>query len=142
MTQKTVDLEIITPSKLFYEGKVNIVIVRTLLGDEAFMAGHSWAFKLLDIDELWLQEEGSEEFKVAAVSGGFIDVKDTIIVYTDAAEWQDDIDIVRAEELKENAEELIADKEEHKADEIARAEVAMKKAVTRMRVAKGGRKRI
>ena len=49
---------------------------------------------------------------------------------------------MRAEELKENAEELIADKEEHKADEIARAEVAMKKAVTRMRVAKGGRKRI
>ncbi|MBR5088014.1 MAG: hypothetical protein IK093_01160, partial [Ruminiclostridium sp.] len=36
---KKVNLEIITPSKVFYRGDVELVIVRTLSGDEGFMAG-------------------------------------------------------------------------------------------------------
>ena len=45
----SVRLEVITPSKLFYRGEVELVIVTTLDGDEGFMAGHVWACKLLDI---------------------------------------------------------------------------------------------
>ena len=50
---KSFKLEVITPSKLFYKGDVEIVIVRTLEGEEGFMADHSWACKLLDVGELW-----------------------------------------------------------------------------------------
>ena len=39
----SVRLEIITPSKKFYQGDVELVIVRTLEGDEGFMKGHAWA---------------------------------------------------------------------------------------------------
>jgi F-type H+-transporting ATPase subunit epsilon len=68
----SVKLEIMTPSKLFYRGDVELLIVRTLEGDEGFMAGHTWACKLLDIGELYIQEAGAEkeQYKVAAVSGG------------------------------------------------------------------------
>ena len=85
----SVRLEIITPSKKFYHGDVELVIVRTLEGDEGFMKGHAWACKLLDIGEMWIQEKGAAKnsYKVAAIAGGFIDVKDTIIIYTDAVEW-------------------------------------------------------
>ena len=93
----SVRLEIITPSKKFYQGDVELVIVRTLEGDEGFMKGHAWACKLLDIGEMWIQEKGAAKnsYKVAAIAGGFIDVKDTIIIYTDAVEWAEDIDMER-----------------------------------------------
>ena len=67
----SVKLEIVTPSKLFYRGEVDLVIVTTLEGDEGFMAGHCWGCKLLDIGELWIQEKGAEknEWRVAAVAG-------------------------------------------------------------------------
>ena len=136
----SIKLEVITPSKLFYSGEVNLVIARTLMGDEGFMAGHEWACKLLDVDELWIQEAGQKEYKVAAVASGYIDVKDSIILYTDAAEWQEDIDTKRAEESKASAEEWLACEEKHDPNEIARAQIAIAKAITRMKVAGGGRK--
>ena len=49
-------LEVMTPSKLFYRGEVDMVIVTTKDGDEGFMAGHVWACKLLEVSELWIQE--------------------------------------------------------------------------------------
>ena len=93
----SVRLEIITPSKKFYQGDVELVIVRTLEGDEGFMKVHAWACKLLDIGEMCIQEKGAAKnsYKVAAIAGGFIDVKDTIIIYTDAVEWAEDIDLER-----------------------------------------------
>ena len=103
----SVKLEVITPSKLFYSGEVELVIVTTLTGDEGFMANHSWATKLLDVGELWIQEKGKtyDEFKVAAVSGGFIDVKESIVIFTDAAEWSEDIDMERVLSKKATVED-------------------------------------
>ena len=105
----SVKLEVITPSKLFYSGEVELVIVTTLTGDEGFMANHSWATKLLDVGELWIQEKGKtyDEFKVAAVSGGFIDVKESIVIFTDAAEWSEDIDMERVLSKKATVEDWI-----------------------------------
>ncbi|MEI3502557.1 MAG: hypothetical protein V8Q42_02440 [Anaerovoracaceae bacterium] len=54
----TVKLEIMTPSKLLYRGEVDLVIVTTPEGEEGFMAGHSWACKILDIGEMWIHEPG------------------------------------------------------------------------------------
>lgn len=142
---RAVKLEVITPSKVFYRGKVELVIVRTLEGEEGFMAGHSWACKLLDIGEMWIQEEGKsqkdEDWKLAAIAGGFIDVKDSIIIYTDAAEWSEDIDMERVLSEKAKAEDWLTTETKHDPDEIARAQVAIAKSITRMNVAEGGRRR-
>lgn len=140
---RTVRLEIITPSKLFYQGKVELVIVRTLEGDEGFMAGHSWTCQLLDIGELWIQEEGKNqgEFHIAAIAGGFIDVRDSIIIYTDAAEWSEEIDKDRVLSEKSKAEDWLSHETKHDPDEISRAQIAIAKAITRMNVAAGGARR-
>lgn len=142
---RAVKLEVITPSKVFYRGKVELVIVRTLEGEEGFMAGHSWACKLLDIGEMWIQEEGKsqkdEDWKLAAIAGGFIDVKDSIIIYTDAAEWSEDIDMERVLSEKAKAEDWLTTETKHDPGEIARAQVAIAKSITRMNVAEGGRRR-
>jgi len=84
---KTFKFEIITPERKFFSGEVELVVVKTLSGEEGFMADHAWACKLL-------AENGSLHFrgtdgieKTAQISGGFIDVKDSILVFTDKADW-------------------------------------------------------
>ena len=137
---KSMQLEIITPSKLFYKGDIELVIARTKTGDEGFMAGHTWAVKLLDAGELWFQEEGSKDFKIAALAGGFIDVKENIIIFTDAAEWPDDIDLARAQHEKELAEDWLRHPSSDDT-EIAQAKIAIAKSMTRMHVKAGGYRR-
>ena len=138
----SVRLEVITPSKLFYRGEVELVIVTTLDGDEGFMAGHVWACKLLDVGELWIQEKGAakNEWRVAAVAGGFIDVKDSIVIYTDAVEWSEDIDMDRVLSEKAKVEDWLGkhpDAEEDSA-EMQNAKLMLAKAEVRTNVADGG----
>ncbi len=139
----SVQLEVITPEKLFYKGEIELVIVRTLTGDEGFMAKHAWACKLLDVGEMWIREKGKEEFRIAAIANGYIDVKDSIVIYTDAAEWQEEIDPSRAAERKATMEAWLNQNLAGEADpnEIARAKISIAKQATRMNVAAGGARR-
>jgi F-type H+-transporting ATPase subunit epsilon len=133
----------VTPESLFYEGDAELVIVRTMEGDEGFMAGHSWACKLLDVGEIWIKEAGKKDFRIAAGAQGFIDVKDEIMVFVDAAEWQGDIDISRAQTEKERAEATLNSRKGTPKDddeEYNQARVSLNKAINRMKVAKGGRR--
>jgi len=136
----SIKLEVITPERLFYEGEIELVIARTLLGDEGFMANHSWACKLLATGELWIQEKGSRDFKVAAISGGYIDVQKTIVIFTDSAEWPEEIDAERAIRAKLRAEDSLA-AFPNKGIEIELAKIAIEKALTRINVKDGGRRR-
>ncbi len=137
---KSVTLEVVTPSKLFYKGEIELVIVRTLMGDEGFMANHAWACKLLDTGELWIKEAGQKEYKIAAIAGGYIDVKDDIIIFTDAAEWPYEIDLDRAKSEKERAEEWLRVRTPENTDnlEVAKAKLAIAKSLNRMQVKGGG----
>lgn len=137
---KSTRLEVITPSKLFYKGDIELVIVRTLLGDEGFMANHTWACKLLTAGELWIKEAGSKDFKVAAISGGFIDVKDNIVIFTDAAEWPEDIDVDRAKLERQKAEEWLKSPSDDD-NEVELAKFAIMKSIVRMNVKEGGIRR-
>ena len=82
-------LDVITPSKKFFSGEVEQVIITTPQGKEGFMAKHSWTCKLLDAGDLWIRELGSAEddWKIASAAGGFADIKKNMIIYTDAIEW-------------------------------------------------------
>ena len=82
-------MDVITPSKKFFSGEVEQVIITTPQGKEGFMAKHSWTCKLLDAGELWIRELGSAEddWKIASAAGVCADIKKNIIIYTDAIEW-------------------------------------------------------
>ncbi len=138
---KTINLEVITPSKKFYKGDVEIVIVRTLEGDEGFMAGHTWACKLLAVGELWIKEANSPDYIVAAISEGYVDVQDNIIIYTDAALWADEIDEERAKKEKQSAEYWLSHDEKHDKEEVAKAKASITRAISRLNVKHGGIRR-
>lgn len=139
---RSVKLEIITPERLFYSGEVELVIARTISGDEGYMYGHSWACKLLQPGELWIQEANakSSDFKIAALADGYVEVQDHIVIFTDAAEWPNEIDFERAETAKKRAEAMLKGPK-HSDEEQRIAEIALHKAITRLNVKSGGSRR-
>ena len=89
-------LEIKTPTDAFYEGDVEMVMVKTTDGYEGFMAAHEWALKLLaDDGEVRIKEIGNagstakdRDFRIARLKGGVMEVRDHIFIFTEEAEWK------------------------------------------------------
>ncbi len=82
------NIEIFTPEKLFFEGKVEAVICPTINGDIEILKGHQNLVAALTQDEIKLKING--EWITAVVSDGFFEVRpDKVLVfakYCDKAE--------------------------------------------------------
>lgn len=130
---KTFKLEVITPERLFYEGDAEMVIVRTTLGYEGFLANHAPACKLLGTGIMRIKEEGEKDFKHASTTGGFIDVKDNIFtIYADAAEWPEEIDLDRQERKLEEAQSILETSTDEQDLRLARHSI--EKALNRVKL--------
>ena len=82
---------------------------------------------------------GREE--VLAIHGGFMEVlPDHVTVLADAAERAEEIDLARAEEARQRAEELMKQRREDKMDYV-RAETALRRSLVRLKIAQGRRRR-
>ncbi len=130
---KTFRLEVITPERVFYEGDVEMVILKTYDGYEGYMAGHSWQVKLLDTGEMRIRLPG-KKYLIAAVTGGYIDVAGKVLVYVDAAEWPEEIDVERALRSKANAEEILKNQSQQSIVAVQSAKIDILKAVNRLNV--------
>ncbi|MTI69395.1 MAG: F0F1 ATP synthase subunit epsilon [Firmicutes bacterium] len=126
-------LEIVTPERKFYDDDVDMVVVRGTEGKMGILKDHIPLVTPLAIGMIEIEDDG--EKKIAAVSEGYVEVgeeKTTII--SDTAEWPEEIDIKRAEQAKERAEKRL--NKNTKNIDTMRAEIALRKAVTRIEVAK------
>lgn len=122
-------LKVVTPDKLFFEGDIDMLVARTIEGDVGILLNHSPLVTILDIGRLVIKD--GDERKVAACAGGYIDVRNNqITVVSDACEWEDEIDINRAERAKERASKKLEDKD----TDTFKAELALKKAINRINI--------
>ncbi len=122
-------LKIITPSRNMFEGDVDMVIMRTQSGDVGILHGHQPMVTILDYGVLTIKND--EEEKNAAVLGGFAEISsEGMSILTDAAEWSDEIDVVRAQQAKERAEQRLKNISDN--IDITRAELALKRAMVRL----------
>lgn len=122
-------LKVVTPDKLFFEGEIDMLVARTIEGDVGILLNHSPLVTILDIGRLVIKD--GDERKIAACAGGYIDVRNNnITVVSDACEWEEEIDINRAERAKERASKRLEDKE----TDTFKAELALKKAINRINV--------
>lgn len=122
-------LKIITPTRNMFEGNVDMVIMRTKSGDVGILHGHQPMVTILDYGVLTIKNDGKE--KLAAVLGGFAEISaEGMSILTDAAEWSNEIDIVRAKEAKERAEARLKNTQAN--IDIKRAELALKRALVRL----------
>jgi F-type H+-transporting ATPase subunit epsilon len=139
-------VDIITPSKRFYSGEIEMLIVNTYAGLEGFMAKHSWTTKLLKTGLCQIREKDSKELKTIALADGFVDVRQTILVFADAAEWAEDIDISRAEKGRIEYEKWLEDHDTKDRDEkdkeeerrIIKARLGLARALSRVKIASRG----
>lgn len=122
-------LKVVTPDKLFFEGQIDMLVARTIEGDVGILLNHSPLVTILDIGRLVIKD--GDERKIAACAGGYIDVRNNnITVVSDACEWEEEIDINRAERAKERASKRLEDKD----TDTFKAELALKKAINRINV--------
>lgn len=124
-------LKIVTPTRIFFDENIEMLIARGLDGDFAIMKNHVPLIAVLNIRNIKIKQNG--EFKEAAIAGGYLTFRDNeITIMSDAVEWREEINRKRAEAAKERAERRLKEAQEDK--EIDRAEIALKKAINRLKV--------
>lgn len=132
MAEKTFNLQIISPTRIFFDGNVDMVEMKTTEGEIGVLAGHIPLTAILQPGVVRIkQADGTKE---AALHDGFVEIrKDKVTVLAESCEWPDEIDVNRAEEARERAERRI--KSGKKEVDMLRAELALKKALTRIDLA-------
>src|SRR4051794_6852893 len=120
-------VQLVSPEQVLYEGEGDMVIARTVGGgDIGFLPAHAafpralaaWPVRIIQADG---------ELR-AAVHGGFVEVSNnTVTVLTDVAELPEQIDVARAEQARERAQQDVAANadDEEAAAALLRAEVRL-----------------
>ena len=125
-------LDIVTPDKVVLNAEVDYVGACGVDGQVGLMPQHAPLLSALKVGDLYYRQ-GNETHWVF-VSGGFAQIADNkVTILAESAELASNIDVERAQEAKARAEQRLADA---KADiDMARAELALQRAVARIRVA-------
>jgi len=129
----TFPLRIGTPDGLLFEGNVERVMVRSITGDLAILAGHANYCTALGMGEAYVVTEDGEK-RIAACIGGMLSVMNgECHLLPTTWEWADDIDKERAEAAKKTAEERLAN-EKLSEKEQRMAEAKLQRALVRLGV--------
>ena len=133
MLNRNFHLEIRTPEKLIYEGDVTSVQAPGVEGNFQILAGHIPFLTALDVGEIRIRES-SDASQLMATTGGVFEVLRTgVTALVETAEWASEIDVSRAEEARDRAQEQLT----ANAPDLnrPRAEAALTRAQNRIKVA-------
>ncbi|MGT2949305.1 F0F1 ATP synthase subunit epsilon [Streptococcus devriesei] len=135
MAEMTV--QIVTPDGLKYDHHAKFILVKTPDGEMGILANHENLMAPLEVHEMKIRRiDDDKHVDWVAVNGGIIEIKNNLVtIVADSAERERDIDVSRAERAKIRAEkEIEKAKEEHRIDEVQRAQVALRRALNRINV--------
>lgn len=125
-------LRIVTPSKTLFSGDVASLKAPGSEGSFGVLANHASMVASLTTGELDFVEDGDR--RRLATSGGFVEVSgEGVTILAETAEFNEDIDVNRAEASRERARQRLADS----TNDRARAEAALGRALNRLKVATG-----
>ena len=128
---KTLHLEIIATDRIFFEGEVEHLVITAIDGLLGILPGHEPLVTSLPTGELKYMIDG--EWKYAAISEGFIQVMpDKAVILADSCELPEEIDIKRAEEARERAEEMMRQKQSIR--EYYETQAALNRAMNRLKI--------
>ena len=126
-------LEIVTPEKMVFSGKIEEVTIPGTEGEFGVLRGHEPFLSSVDIGELNYVQEGKKTYY--AVNTGYAEVtSDKVTILIETAERAGDIDKDRALKAKDNAEARLSQLNKEDSEyEIMR--VALARAIARINVA-------
>ena len=134
--------EIVSQDRLVFEGDADIVILPGEAGEMGILPNHAPLLSTLRFGICTVRFQGREEnFTIA---GGVVEVQPQIItVMADAAENVAEIDVARAEEARQRAEEYLREGPPPDTDSYLAMEAALRRSRLRLeavqRFRKGGR---
>ena len=126
-------LEIVTPEKMIFSGKIEEVTIPGAEGEFGVLRGHEAFLSSVDIGELYFIKEGKKTYY--SVNTGYAEVtasKVTILIET--AERSDHIDRNRALKAKDHAEARLAQIAKDDV-EYEKIRAALARAIVRLSVA-------
>ena len=125
---ETFGLEIYASNKLAYAGRAQKLIIPAVDGEQGFLAHHANVVAAIIPGE---DADGNEY--VFAVSSGFVEmINNRAKLFCLSVESPDEIDIRRAQEAKERAEEQLRQKQS--IQEYHMNQMALARAMTRLKV--------
>ena len=128
---KTFQLEIIATDRIFYKGECEHLVITAIDGLLGIMAGHEPLVTCLPTGELKYMVNGV--WKYAAISEGFIQVMpEKSVILADSCELPEEIDIKRAEEARQRAEEKLRQKQSIM--EYYQTQAALNRAMNRLKI--------
>lgn len=128
----TFRLEIVTPERVFLSDDVEMLVVKTPQGELGVLAGHVPLVAAVAVGACRITKKTGEVVE-AVLTEGFMEIKqEKTIVFTDTAEWPEEIDANRAEEARKRAEERLAMKQSEV--EYVRSQAALARAMARLKV--------
>ena len=127
-------LKIVTPDGLIFDGNAEMVIVRTITGDMAFLARHINCVAPLGMGRATVVMDGQKRY--AACIGGMISVVDgSVNLVPTTFEWADAIDADRAQASLDRAQKILDNKENATETDLKLAEARLHRALVRKNVA-------
>jgi F-type H+-transporting ATPase subunit epsilon len=131
-------LEIVTPDRAIAHGEVDEVQLPGAEGYLGILPGHTPLLASLRVGEMWYRQ--GEEIHYLFVAFGFAEVlPDRVIILAQTAERAEEIDVVRAEASKQQAEERAIHPQVDM--DFERARISMMKSLIRLQVAERARMR-
>lgn len=122
-------LQIISPDRVFYQGDISMVELKTTEGDIGILKDHIPLTAVVAPGIVTITEGQNKRY--AAVHSGFLEItKNKVTVLAEVCEWPEEIDINRAEEAKIRAERRLRSHEDN-LNEL-RAEMALRRSLTRI----------
>ena len=133
MSNKEIQLEIVTPEKITFSEPVSSVTVPGAEGEIGVLPGHMPLVTLMGAGELRYAKGGKTEH--LAISGGFAQIQPTkVVVLAETAELATEIDTARAEaKIAEKKGQLSAAQLD--VEQAARIQASLMKELVRMKVA-------
>jgi len=132
-------VDIVTAERVVYsEGGVDKIIVPGVVGELTALPRHAPLLTMIKPGVLRIVK-GDDEVEMA-ITGGFLEVRENrVTVLADAAERAEEIDVMRAEGARRQAQRRL----EERAEEIdrARTQAALERALARIKVAERRRRR-
>ncbi len=130
--ENSFDLEIICPDRVFFRGKANMIELNTTEGQVGIYKRHIPMTMILTPGVVIIKDDEGQ--RTAALHEGFMEIlPEKISILAEQAEWPEEIDLNRAEEAKVRAERRMQNGDSN--INLARAEIALRKALVRIEVA-------
>jgi F-type H+-transporting ATPase subunit epsilon len=130
---KPFEVQILTPNGSVYNGTVTGIKLPGTEGNFEVLHNHASLMSGLEVGVISIKNDAKVDY--IAVSGGFVEVNSNkVTVLAESAEPKEEIDLQRALQAKKRAEERLAAEKKNAVDQI-RAELALNRAVNRIKVA-------